>query len=126
MPEPMTPVPNLVHRRSTSERRTDRLRLVESAEARGKPMVVVGSPGDSPRVLEHPAVLNGRFIVSAALPVDVRDPSTEIERLAGASRLPWQAVTKRLIDIVVAALGIVLCAPLMALLAAAIRVESPG
>src|SRR5437763_15970322 len=125
MPEPMTPVPNLVHRRSTSERRTDRLRLVESAEVRGKPVVVVGSPGDSPRVLEHPAVLNGRFSVSTTLAVDVRDASAEIEQVAGASRLRWQAVAKRLIDIVVAAFGIVLCAPLMVLLAVAIRVESP-
>src|ERR1044071_7653906 len=82
MPEPMTPVPNLVHRRSTSERRTERLRLVESAKARGKPVIVIGSPGDIPRVLEHPAVLHGRFGVSAALAVEVGDSAGEIDGLA--------------------------------------------
>jgi len=124
MPEPMTPVPNLVHRRSTSERRTDRLRRLDSAQARGKPMVVIGSPGDTPRVLEHPVVLNGRFTVSATLAVG--DSPGEIERLASPTRLRWQPVAKRVIDIVVAAIGIVLCAPLLALLAAAIRAESSG
>jgi len=100
----MTPVPKLVTRRSTSEQRKDRLRLVESATTRSKPLVVIGTPGDSPRVLEHPAVLNGRFAVGGR----------------------WQAVAKRMIDVLVAAIGIVVCAPLLALLAAAIRAESPG
>jgi lipopolysaccharide/colanic/teichoic acid biosynthesis glycosyltransferase len=153
-------------------------------------VVVIGSPGDIPRVLEHPAVLNGRFGVSAALAVEVGDSAGEIDgladllcstgaetvliagpvgtsvmrtvadvatvfhcdllavmptevlaehdpvivwsgesplvRLAGSARLRWQAIAKRAIDIVVAAIGIVLCAPLMAILAAAIRLESPG
>ena len=87
-------------------------------------MVVIGSPGDTPRVLEHPAVLNGRFTVSATLAVG--DSPGEIERLASPTRLRWQPVAKRVIDIVVAAIGIVLCAPLLALLAAAIRAESSG
>jgi lipopolysaccharide/colanic/teichoic acid biosynthesis glycosyltransferase len=56
----------------------------------------------------------------------VGDSPGEIERLAGAPRLRWQPVAKRLIDIIVAAIGIVLCAPLLVLLAAAIRAESPG
>jgi len=87
-------------------------------------MVVIGSPGDTPRVLEHPVVLNGRFTVSATLAVG--DSPGEVERLASPTRLRWQPVAKRVIDIVVAAIGIVLCAPLLALLAAAIRAESSG
>jgi len=190
MPESMTPVPNLVSRRSASESRTEKLRLVESAKARGKPVVVIGSPGDIPRVLEHPAVLNGRFGVSAALAVEPGDLAGDIDGLAsvlrstgaetvliagpvgtsvmrtvadlatvyhcdllavmpteilaehdpvvvwsgesplvqlsGATRLRWQAIAKRMIDIIVAAIGILVCAPLMALLAVAIRLESPG
>src|SRR5215208_4358215 len=109
MPEPMTPVPNPVHRRSTSERRTDRLRLVENAQARAKPMLVVDSPVDIPRFIEHPAVLNGRFGLS---------PTLTVEAGSSVSRFRWQAIAKRLIDIVVAAIGIAVCAPLMAVLAA--------
>jgi len=117
MPEPMTPVPNPVHRRSTSERRTDRLRLVENAQARAKPILVVDSPVDIPRFIEQPAVLNGRFGLSTGLTVEAGDT---------ALRFRWQAIAKRLIDVVVSAIGIVLCAPLMAVLAALIRLESPG
>jgi lipopolysaccharide/colanic/teichoic acid biosynthesis glycosyltransferase len=153
-------------------------------------VVVIGSPGDIPRVLEHPAVLNGRFAVSAALAIEPGDSAGEIDglagvlrstgaeivliagpvgasamrtvadlaavfhcdllavmptevlaehdpvvvwsgeaplvRLAAAARARWQAVAKRVIDVIVAAIGILLCAPLMALLALAIRAESPG
>jgi lipopolysaccharide/colanic/teichoic acid biosynthesis glycosyltransferase len=166
------------------------LRVVESATAQGKPVVVIGPPGDIPRVLEHPAVLNGRFTVSAALAIEPGDSEGEIDgltgvlrstsaeivliagpvgasvmrtvadlatvfhcdllavmptevlaehdpvvvwsgesplvRLAGASVVRRQAAVKRMIDVIVAVIGIVLCAPLMALLAAAIRAESPG
>jgi exopolysaccharide production protein ExoY len=190
MPEPMTPVPNRVDRRSAPKARADGPHLVESAKARGKPVIVIGSPGDIPRALEHPAVLNGRFGVSAALAVEPGAAPADMDGLAGllrstgaetvliagpvgtatmrnvadlatafhcdllavmptevlaehdpvvvwsgesplvqlseATRLRWQAVVKRTIDIVVAAVGIVLCAPLMALLAVAIRIESPG
>jgi lipopolysaccharide/colanic/teichoic acid biosynthesis glycosyltransferase len=153
-------------------------------------MVVIGSPGDIPRALEHPAVLNGRFAVGAALAIEPGDSAGEIDglagvlrstnaeivliagpvggsvmrtvadlaavfhcdllavmptevlaehdpvvvwsgesplvRLAGSAAVRWQAVAKRIIDVIVAAIGIALCAPLMALLAAAIRAESPG
>jgi exopolysaccharide production protein ExoY len=190
MPEPMTPVPNLVRRRTTPHARTEGPRLVETAKTQGKPVIVIGSPGDIPRVLEHPAVLNGRFGVSAALAVEPGDASGEISGLAsllrstgaetvliagpvgtsvmrtvadvatvfrcdllavmptevlaehepvvvwkgesplvqlsGGTRVRWQSVAKRTIDIVVAVIGILICAPLMALLAAAIRLESPG
>ena len=80
-------------------------------------MLVVDSPVEIPRFIEHSAVLNGRFGLSTGLTVDVGD---------SVSRFRWQHVAKRLIDIVVAAIGIALCAPLMALLAVVIRLESPG
>jgi len=59
-------------------------------------------------------------------PTVVWSGESPLVRLAGSAAGRWQAVVKRLIDIIVAASGIVLCAPLMALLAAAIRAESPG
>ena len=65
-------------------------------------MVVIDSPVEIPRFREPAVVLNGRFRSSTA------------------------SVAKRLIDIVIAAIGIVVCAPLMAVLALAIRLESPG
>jgi len=190
MPEPMTPVPNLVDRRTRSQTRTNELHLVETAKAKGKPVVVIGPPADLPRVLEHPAVLNGRFGISAALavepgespgdmpgladvlrttraetvmiagpvgttvmrtvadlatvfhcdllavmptevlaehdPVIVWSGESPLVRLAGSAQLRWQSIAKRTIDIIVAALGIVICAPLMAILAIAIRLESAG
>jgi len=86
--------------------------------------VLVDSPVEIPRVLDHPVVLNGRFAVSAALAVG--ESPGEVERLSSVTRLRWQPVAKRVIDIVVAAIGIVLCAPLLVLLAAAIRAESSG
>jgi len=86
--------------------------------------VLVDSPVEIPRVLDHPVVLNGRFTVSAALAVG--ESPGEVERLSSVTRLRWQPVAKRVIDIVVAAIGIVLCAPLLVLLAAAIRAESSG
>ena len=79
-------------------------------------MLVVDSPAEIPRFIE-PAVLNGRFGLSTGLTVEAGDI---------ASRFRWQAIAKRLIDVVVAGIGIVLCAPLMAVLAALIRLESPG
>ena len=59
-------------------------------------------------------------------PIVVWSGESPLVQLCGASRLRWQAVVKRAIDVVVAAIGIVLCAPLMALLAVAIRLESRG
>src|SRR3954468_5984504 len=70
MPEPMTPVPNRVDRLLPKEIQTDGPRLVENAQVQGRPVVVIGSPGDIPRVLEHPAVLNGRFGIRAALAIE--------------------------------------------------------
>ena len=153
-------------------------------------MVVIGSPGDLPRALEHPAVVNGRFHVKAALAVEPGDSWEEmgglcnllgtsqasavliagpvgttvmrtvadlasifrcdllavmptevlaehtpvvvwkgespLVQLAGASGHRWQAVAKRVIDVLGATIGILVCAPLMAILAVAIRLESPG
>jgi len=196
MLEPMTPVPNVVGQRSQAARSTAAPTQVSwhssvgIADARGKPMVVIGSPGDLPRALEHPAVANGRFHVKAALAVEPGDSRGEIGglcsllckneartvliagpvgttvmrsvaelasvfrcdllavmptevlaehtpvvvwkgesplvQLAGGSRLRWQAVAKRVIDVLGAAIGILVCAPLMAILAVAIRLESPG
>ena len=187
----MTPVPKLVDQRSRAVRsRAAFPHLVDSTSARGRPVIVIGSPADIPRALEHPAVVNGRFGVKAALAIEPGDSSGEIDglagllrsteagtvliagpvgtavmrtiadlaavyrcdllavmptevlaehepvivwsgesplvQLAGASRLRWQEVTKRVIDVIVALVGIVVCAPLMAVLAIAIRVESPG
>jgi exopolysaccharide production protein ExoY len=59
-------------------------------------------------------------------PIVVWSGESPLVRLAGAHRLRWQAIAKRTIDVIVAALGIIICAPLMAILAAAIRAESPG
>jgi lipopolysaccharide/colanic/teichoic acid biosynthesis glycosyltransferase len=59
-------------------------------------------------------------------PIVVWNGESPLVQLAGATRLRWQAIAKRVIDIVVSAIGILVCAPLMALLAVAIRLESPG
>jgi exopolysaccharide production protein ExoY len=187
----MTPVPNVVGQRSQSpQSRRSWPRPVGRTDERGRPIVVVGSPGDIPRALEHPAVATGRFHVRAALAVEPGDSAGEIGglanllrdteagtvliagpvgttamrtvadlaavfrcdllavmptevlaehnpvvvwngeaplvQLAGAGRIRWQATAKRVIDVIGAAIGILICAPLMALLAAAIRAESPG
>src|SRR4051794_17944813 len=86
MPEPMTPVPNLADRRTPSPTRTNELRLVETNKTKGKPVVVIGPPADIPRVLEHPAVLNGRFGISAALAVEPGDSAGDINGLADVLR----------------------------------------
>ncbi len=191
MLDPVTPVPNTVGQRSRPTRpRQEWPRAVGNTEARGQPVIVIGSPGDIPRALEHPAVEHGRFHVKAALAIEPGDTRTEVDglsnlltttkattvliagpvgtttmrtvadiasvfhcdllavmptevlaehnpiivwkgesplvQLAGAGRLRWQALAKRAIDVFVAAVGILICAPLMALLALAIRLESRG
>jgi exopolysaccharide production protein ExoY len=191
MLDPVTPVPNAVGQRSRPARSQQGWpRSVGNAEARGQPVIVIGSPGDIPRALEHPAVENGRFHVKAALAIEPGETRSEVDglsnlltttkattvliagpvgtttmrtvadiasvfhcdllavmptevlaehnpivvwsgesplvQLAGSKRLRWQAMAKRAIDVVVAAIGILICAPLMALLALAIRLESRG
>jgi lipopolysaccharide/colanic/teichoic acid biosynthesis glycosyltransferase len=59
-------------------------------------------------------------------PVVVWSGESPLVQLAGATRLRWQAVAKRAIDVIVAAVGILVCAPLMAVIAVAIRLESRG
>src|SRR5215207_8337955 len=87
MPEPMTPVPKLVDQRSRAVRsRAAFPHLVDNANARGRPVIVIGSPADIPRALEHPAVVNGRFGVKAALAIEPGDSTGEIDGLAGLLR----------------------------------------
>ena len=191
MLEPVTPVPNAVGQRSRPARsRQEWPRPVGDEDARGQPVIVIGSPGDIPRALEHPAFEKGRFHVKAALAIEPGETRSEVNglsnlltatkattvliagpvgtttmrtvadiasvfrcdllavmptevlaehnpvvvwsgeaplvQLAGASVQRWQAVAKRVIDIIGAAIGILVCAPLMALIAVAIRLESPG
>ena len=74
MLEPVTPVPNAVGQRSRPARsRQEWPRPVGNADARGQPVIVIGSPGDIPRALEHPAVENGRFHVKAALAIETQE-----------------------------------------------------
>jgi lipopolysaccharide/colanic/teichoic acid biosynthesis glycosyltransferase len=191
MLEPVTPVTNAVGQRSRPARsRQEWPRPVGEEDARGQPVIVIGSPGDIPRALEHPAFENGRFHVKAALAIEPGETRSEVNglsnlltatkattvliagpvgtttmrtvadiasvfhcdllavmptevlaehtpvvvwsgeaplvQLAGASRQRWQAVAKRAVDVIGAAIGILVCAPLMALIAIAIRLESPG
>jgi exopolysaccharide production protein ExoY len=191
MLEPVTPVPNAVGQRTRPTRsRQEWPRPVGNADARGQPVIVIGSPGDIPRALEHPAFENGRFHVKAALAIEPGETRSEVNglsnlltatkattvliagpvgtttmrtvadiasvfqcdllavmptevlaehnpvivwngesplvQLAGAARRRWHAAAKRAIDVIVAAIGILVCAPLMAIIAIAIRLESRG
>jgi lipopolysaccharide/colanic/teichoic acid biosynthesis glycosyltransferase len=54
----------------------------------------------------------------------MRDPSAS--RRAGVRSMPFQDAAKRTLDLVIAGIGSVLTAPVVALLALAIRLESPG
>jgi lipopolysaccharide/colanic/teichoic acid biosynthesis glycosyltransferase len=54
----------------------------------------------------------------------MRDPSAS--RRAGVRSMPLQDAAKRTLDLVIAGIGSVLTAPVVALLALAIRLESPG
>src|ERR1041385_6015554 len=83
MLDPVTPVPNAVGQRSRPARpRQEWPRPVRSADARGQPVIVIGSPGDIPRALEHPAVENGRFHVKAALAIEPGETRTEVDGLS--------------------------------------------
>jgi len=59
-------------------------------------------------------------------PVVVWSGESPLVQLARTVRAPWQHAAKRAFDLVAAALGLLVAAPILALLAAAIRIESPG
>jgi exopolysaccharide production protein ExoY len=59
-------------------------------------------------------------------PVVVWDGHHPLVQLAGANRRRWEATAKRTIDIVGSLAGLVVAAPVMAALALAVRLESPG
>lgn len=61
-------------------------RVPESREARH--IVAIGAPTDLPRALQHPAVVEGRLVIDAALAVDI-DPEgygAELEQLSALLR----------------------------------------
>jgi exopolysaccharide production protein ExoY len=59
-------------------------------------------------------------------PVIVWSGDTPLVQLSGIPRHPVADAAKRLLDIVVASFGLVVAAPIIAVLAALIRLESPG
>src|SRR3954462_11659454 len=116
MLEPMTPVPNVVGQRSQAARSNSAPtqvshekwhRPVGVADARGRPMIVTE-------------------VLAEQAPLVVWKAESPIAGLAGTRGQRWQAVAKRVLDVIGAALGILVCAPLMAILAVAIRLESTG
>ncbi|HEY5218411.1 MAG TPA: sugar transferase [Gemmatimonadaceae bacterium] len=64
----VSPAPNEAHKAQKAERAQAH---GATPGARARRVVVVGSPEDVPRALEHPAVAAGRFEVVAVLAVDV-------------------------------------------------------
>src|SRR5436305_8530621 len=78
-----TPRPAAGTRRSGAQKAT-----TAALQAARRRVVVIGAPEDLPRALAHPALTDNRFLVRAALSVDVDvDDGVEIaERLGGLLR----------------------------------------
>lgn len=65
-------------------------------------------------------------VVAGHRPLVVWEGEAPLVQLAANRQANWQWVAKRALDVIAASLGLVVLAPLMALVAAAIRIESPG
>ena len=162
------------------------------AQATQRRIIVIGTPSDVPRALEHRAVTSGRFTVDAILAIDpdtddvreigtrlletMREHQAEAVLIAGpvgrdvmrtiadlalirncellaviptevlAEHEPivvwtgdspliqltpqpwqrWQLTAKRVVDVVMSVAGLIVMAPVLALLALLISLESPG
>jgi exopolysaccharide production protein ExoY len=59
-------------------------------------------------------------------PVVVRSGDASFIELMGANRHPWAPAIKRCLDVVIAAIGLVVTAPVIALASLAVWLESPG
>lgn len=65
-------------------------------------------------------------VVAGHEPKIVWEGESPLVQLAGNRQAAWQFVGKRMLDVIGASLGILLTAPLMAMVSVCIRLESPG
>jgi lipopolysaccharide/colanic/teichoic acid biosynthesis glycosyltransferase len=75
--------------------------------------------------MKQPSQIESRLARRGEIAAHVQDEALA-QALAQAADVTLYMVAKRLTDIVVAAVGLVVCAPLFALIALAIKIDSPG
>jgi lipopolysaccharide/colanic/teichoic acid biosynthesis glycosyltransferase len=84
MPERETPVDTRAARRPIAAPSRGRSAPASTPERR---VVVVGAAGDVPRALQHPAVVNGHFTVTAVIAVDVEHDTEQTTSVTTLNRL---------------------------------------